>query len=109
MKDNIKNLEVSEVMDLFEHNYKFSSLSGDSDSNSRSLVLDEREYNDDPLKYRDGGIVSLSSIKSLDLHDSSHCGCEYDCCGCMCGWGIRSSYSKRLRAVTVILSYLYNY
>lgn len=109
MKENVKNWDASDAIDLFEKNYRFQTMSGDHESNSSGLILGEREYNDTPLKYSNGSPILFSSLKSLDIDGGQHCGCEHDCCGCCFAWSIRSSYSKRLGVVIVIIGKSYNY
>ena len=78
--------------------YNFTTIGGNSDYRDEGLILDKKDY------------TRITGIKPVNLHyyQSSHCGHEFDCCGCVSSVSI-DVVNNRNGYVTVFIHTSFNY
>lgn len=74
-------------------------IGGDYDESVKGIVIDTRD--------NDKLIRNASKIGRSKIHRRFHCGCEHDCCGCLCGISI-DAY-KNGNFITVVGVFRFNY
>ncbi len=93
--------------------FKLQIIDGDIDFKKYVLNLYEKDvlefFNTNESFSRNWDYNNfLRLIKSLSLDKNYHCSHEYDCCGCLCGIYINSTFSKRLDLITIVVTESYN-
>jgi len=85
-------------LSAIEESFSFNTVSSDCDCKSEAVIIDAHEY------------MEVTGFKPFSFHfyQSSHCGCEYDCCGCISSVSIDVCNNKN-GFVTVFRHVSFNY